>query len=71
MTAANRTPQTQRALAGLAVDGVSFVLGIAPPRHPIPSSSTFSSGVPHLRQITAPQSPQTRGSVTSIWQLGQ
>jgi hypothetical protein len=31
-------------------------------RYPIPNSSTFSSGVPHLRQMTAPQSPHTSGS---------
>src|SRR6478672_8908402 len=39
--------------------------------YPIPSSSGDSSGVPHLRQITAEQSPQVRGSVTSSAQLGQ
>src|SRR5579871_2455711 len=39
--------------------------------YPIPSSSGFSSGVPHLRQITAEQSPQVSGSATSSAQLGQ
>src|SRR5208337_313265 len=32
-----------------------------PGAYPIPNSSTFSSGVPHLRQITAAQSPHTSG----------
>jgi hypothetical protein len=39
--------------------------------HPIPSSSEDSSGVPQRRQITAEQSPQVRGSLTSTAQIGQ
>src|SRR5579864_5942194 len=39
--------------------------------YPIPSSSGDSSGVPHLRQMTAEQSPQVSGSVTSSAQFGQ
>ncbi|HKV78294.1 MAG TPA: hypothetical protein VJP02_09155, partial [Candidatus Sulfotelmatobacter sp.] len=39
--------------------------------YPIPSSSGDSSGVPQRRQITAEQSPQVRGSVTSSAQFGQ
>ena len=39
--------------------------------YPIPSSSEDSSGVPQRRQITAEQSPQVRGSVTSCAQFGQ
>ena len=39
--------------------------------HPIPKSSTRSSGVPHTRQITALQSPHTSGSETGFWQVGQ
>ena len=39
--------------------------------HPIPKSAEDSNGVPHTRQITAEQSPQISGSVTSHAQLGQ
>jgi len=39
--------------------------------HPIPRSDEDSSGVPQMRQITAEQSPQVRGSVISRAQLGQ
>jgi hypothetical protein len=39
--------------------------------HPIPKSAANSSGVPQTRQITAEQSPQISGSVTSRAQLGQ
>jgi hypothetical protein len=39
--------------------------------YPIPSSSGDSSGVPQRRQITAEQSPQVRGSVTSWLHRGQ
>jgi len=39
--------------------------------HPIPKSAEDSNGVPHTRQITAEQSPQIRGSVTSQAHLGQ
>jgi hypothetical protein len=39
--------------------------------YPIPNSSTFSSGVPHMRQMTAAQSPQTSGLSISASQLGQ
>jgi len=39
--------------------------------HPIPKSADDSNGVPHTRHITAEQSPQIRGSVTSQAQLGQ
>lgn len=39
--------------------------------YPIPSSSAASSGVPHRRQITAPQSPQVSGSAASTAHLGQ
>jgi len=39
--------------------------------HPIPSSSAVSSGVPHFRQITAPQSPHVIGSETSLAHFGQ
>jgi hypothetical protein len=39
--------------------------------YPIPRSAGDSSGVPQTRQITAEQSPQTSGSVTSRAQLGQ
>src|SRR5262244_714695 len=39
--------------------------------YPIPSSSGDSRGVPQRRQITAEQSPQVNGSVTSSAQLGQ
>src|ERR1700730_14675605 len=38
--------------------------------HPIPSSSEDSSGVPQRRQITAEQSPQVSGSLTSTAQTG-
>ncbi|HMK28999.1 MAG TPA: hypothetical protein VK473_04880 [Terriglobales bacterium] len=37
----------------------------------MPSSSGDSSGVPHALQITAEQSPQVSGSITSRAQLGQ
>jgi hypothetical protein len=37
----------------------------------MPSSSEDSSGVPHRRQMTAEQSPQVSGSVTSTAQIGQ
>jgi hypothetical protein len=47
----------------LAILAISF--------HPIPKSAADSSGVPHLRQMTAEQSPQIRGSVTSQAQVGQ
>src|SRR5579862_422355 len=40
-------------------------------RYPIPSSSGDSSGVPQRRQITAAQSPQVSGSVTSHAHCGQ
>jgi hypothetical protein len=39
--------------------------------HPIPKSADDSNGVPHTRQMTAEQSPQISGSVTSHAQLGQ
>jgi len=39
--------------------------------YPIPNSSGDSSGVPQRRQITAEQSPQVSGSVTSTAHLGQ
>ena len=39
--------------------------------YPIPISSTRSSGVPQIRQMTARQSPQTSGSNTGLRQLGQ
>jgi hypothetical protein len=39
--------------------------------YPMPNSSGDSSGVPQIRQITAEQSPQVSGSVTSRPQLGQ
>ena len=39
--------------------------------YPMPNSSGDSSGVPHWRQITAEQSPQVSGSVTSRAHLGQ
>jgi hypothetical protein len=39
--------------------------------HPMPRSEDDSSGVPQTRQITAEQSPQVSGSVTSRAQLGQ
>jgi hypothetical protein len=39
--------------------------------YPIPSSSGDSSGVPQRRQMTAEQSPQVRGSLTSTAQTGQ
>jgi len=39
--------------------------------YPIPSSSGDSRGVPQRRQITAEQSPQVSGSLTSRAQLGQ
>ncbi len=38
---------------------------------PIPKSSTASSGVPHLRQMTAEQSRQTNGSAASSRHVGQ
>ena len=37
----------------------------------MPNSSGDSSGVPQTRQITAEQSPQVKGSVTSRAQFGQ
>jgi hypothetical protein len=40
-------------------------------RHPMPSSSEDSSGVPQRRQMTAEQSPQDNGSLTSAAQTGQ
>src|SRR6266478_2620759 len=39
-------------------------------RYPMPSSSGDSSGVPQRRQMTAEQSPQVSGSVTSRLHLG-
>ena len=39
--------------------------------YPMPSSSGDSSGVPHWRQMMAPQSPQASGSGTSLAQSGQ
>jgi len=39
--------------------------------YPIPSSSGDSSGVPQRLQITAEQSPQVSGSLTSCAQFGQ
>lgn len=39
--------------------------------YPIPKSEEDSSGVPQTRQITAEQSPQISGSVTSRAHLGQ
>ena len=39
--------------------------------HPMPSSSEDSRGVPQRRQMTAEQSPQVKGSRTSIAQTGQ
>jgi hypothetical protein len=39
--------------------------------HPIASSSEDSSGVPHRLQMTAEQSPQVSGSLTSKAQTGQ
>jgi hypothetical protein len=39
--------------------------------HPMPSSSEDSSGVPQRRQMTAEQSPQESGSLTSTTQTGQ
>ncbi|MGD0791822.1 MAG: hypothetical protein ABR920_08635 [Terriglobales bacterium] len=39
--------------------------------HPMPSSSEDSSGVPQRRQMTAEQSPQVSGSLTSTAQTGQ
>lgn len=39
--------------------------------YPIPSSSDDSRGVPHRRHMTAAQSPQLRGSLTSSAQVGQ
>jgi hypothetical protein len=39
--------------------------------HPIPKSAADSSGVPQTRQMTAEQSPQISGSVTSRAQVGQ
>src|ERR1039458_3694916 len=39
--------------------------------YPIPRSSMRSSGVPQVRQMTAWQSPQTKGSGTRLAQVGQ
>ncbi|HYL14249.1 MAG TPA: hypothetical protein VEV41_14500 [Terriglobales bacterium] len=39
--------------------------------YPIPRSSADSRGVPQRLQITAEQSPQVSGSVTSSAQFGQ
>jgi hypothetical protein len=39
--------------------------------HPMPSSSEDSNGVPQRRQMTAEQSPQVSGSLTSTAQTGQ
>jgi hypothetical protein len=39
--------------------------------HPIPNSSADSNGVPQRRQMTAEQSPQVSGSLTSTAQTGQ
>ncbi|MGC1476766.1 MAG: hypothetical protein WA804_13030, partial [Terriglobales bacterium] len=39
--------------------------------HPMPSSSEDSSGVPQRRQMTAEQSPQVSGSLTSTAHTGQ
>src|SRR5208283_2757743 len=39
--------------------------------HPMPSSSGDSRGVPQRRQMTAEQSPQVRGSLTSVAHTGQ
>jgi hypothetical protein len=37
----------------------------------MPNSSEDSSGVPQQRQMTAEQSPQVSGSLTSTAQIGQ
>jgi hypothetical protein len=37
----------------------------------MPNSSEDSSGVPQRRQMTAEQSPQVSGSLTSTAQIGQ
>jgi hypothetical protein len=39
--------------------------------YPMPSSSAASNTVPHFRQMTAPQSPQIKGSETSAAHLAQ
>jgi hypothetical protein len=53
------------------LDFLAILAFLAISSHPIPKSAADSSGVPHTRQITAEQSPQVSGSVTSRAQLGQ
>src|SRR5205823_11404583 len=52
--------------AGADCDAIGVLIG-----YPIPSSSGDSSGVPHVLQMTAEQSPHVSGSVTSLAQFGQ
>jgi hypothetical protein len=48
--------------------GTTFVADIG---QPIANSSEDSSGVPHTRQITDPQSPHVSGSFTGFAHCGQ
>src|SRR5438067_12081981 len=50
---------------------VSRMMVVMRSHYPIASSSADSRGVPQRRQITAEQSPQVSGSVTSTAQFGQ
>src|ERR1051325_2114511 len=61
----NESPRTSVGLDSCVVAVVALM------RYPIPNSSGDSSGVPQRRQITAEQSPQVRGSVTSCAHRGQ
>src|ERR1700681_720216 len=67
----NDRPRTR---VGVASEGLTMAEGETVKGsiiYPIPSSSGDSSGVPQRRQITAEQSPQVRGSMTSWLHRGQ
>ena len=64
------SPRTRLGFS-LGVSLAADETGVEVIRYPMPSSSGDSSGVPQRRQITAEQSPQVRGSSTSVAQTGQ
>ena len=64
------SPRTRLGDSDFAVEG-GETEGRLISGYPIPSSSGDSSGVPQRRQMTAEQSPQVSGSVTSWLHRGQ
>src|SRR4029077_8682875 len=64
-------PGEESVAAEAFVVGCTVAVLVGSMRYPIPSSSGDSRGDPHCRQITAAQSPQVRGSVTSRAHCGQ